>query len=467
MNNIEIEKNIIACSDIFNKNLIILKEYHPYFNIPEKYKLLKFDLNKNNLPCKIFLNDKWIHLHSQYNPENESQRLFEQNIKYRHNPILIYGFGFGYILKYIYKIDYEKYKKIIIMDTNPDLFITALHLLDFTAELKMSNLKIIIYNDLNTIIKNFYEITKNEKLNEMNFIIHKPSFNLIPKNFEKLKSLFNTVYANIETEKSFGGLMETNYKKNILKCNSDNSIKNFFNENKNKFDKGLLVGAGPSLDYSLNAIKKIRGSNSVLFCVDAAAKALIRNDIIPDYIVSVDAQSEIKNFFLNLELKNTRLIYSILAYYEIVELPFLKKFYFVPEEHFIIKKFNTQFDTEDYLQGGGSVSTYSLELIIKIRCSEIYFFGQDFSFPNYLNYSKYSRRFEQYISAINKFNSIETILFNSFQKNIIYFENIPTIDNLLKYKKEFEYLINKYNEIKYFNVNSRGLKIYGTTNIEL
>lgn len=57
----------------------------------------------------------------------------------------------------------------------------------------------------------------------------------------------------------------------------------------------IIAAAGPSLDASIDYLRKAKG-HAFIFSVDSALPTLMRNDIIPDMFISVDPIKELGNF---------------------------------------------------------------------------------------------------------------------------------------------------------------------------
>lgn len=57
----------------------------------------------------------------------------------------------------------------------------------------------------------------------------------------------------------------------------------------------ILVSAGPSLEKNVQELKKIHG-RALIFCVDAALPTLLRHDIVPDVVASVDSAKKMDCF---------------------------------------------------------------------------------------------------------------------------------------------------------------------------
>ena len=57
----------------------------------------------------------------------------------------------------------------------------------------------------------------------------------------------------------------------------------------------ILVSAGPSLEKNVDALKQVAG-RALIFCADAALPTLLRHDVIPDVMVSVDSAKDMSCF---------------------------------------------------------------------------------------------------------------------------------------------------------------------------
>lgn len=453
----------------YKKNLDILNKFHSNINITNVIYKENIVKKHKDIPYSIILNNKECLLNSKYNPEKEVARLF-RNKNFSGKILLIYGFGFGYILNYLLNIDYLSIKKIIIIDVNPKIFVAALHHLDLTQSLKIPNLSLLISNNNDYIYNSITNFFSNENIDDSEFIIHKPSFNIIPDEFLKLKNILNKVSNNFQYENKFDDVISDNFKNNYNKINKFKCISEFFSNYKNSFTQGILVGAGPSLDYHFDKILRIknRNPNTVLIAVDAANYPMLNNNyevIHPDIVLSVDPQQWTTDFFSSNYSYKSKLIFSLFSYKKVNEFNFSEKYYFVPESHYFIKKNNITSFNDNMLQGGSSVSVYALEILIKLGCLDIFLFGQDFSFPNFKIYSKLTKRIINYINNCNKFSSVETNILNSVVKDVVFYNNIPTLKNLLDYKREFELLIKSNNQINYYNFIHNSLKIDGCENI--
>ena len=93
---------------------------------------------------------------------------------------------------------------------------------------------------------------------------------------------------DINTIAKFSKTWLFNTIENITYINSNNTY--LLSDLKNKFkgQAALIAGAGPSLTENIEYIKNHR-ENFVIFAVNKAVKYLLQNNIIPDFIVCLDA----------------------------------------------------------------------------------------------------------------------------------------------------------------------------------
>jgi len=206
------------------------------------------------------------------------------------------------------------------------------------------------------------------------------------------------------------------------------------------------VCGGPSLDKWINSIKQYQ-DQTVIICVDTALNTLIYHNIIPDFVISIDAQA-INYLHLEKHLdKPFHLVCDPVVYY--LTIKNYTKYYsnvFVfnntlPYVSYIYKKL---FPDISFLKSGGSVSTSALDFANYLGCSNIFFVGLDFGFPNRVIHTKFSSIESRMIYFSNRLNSLENYNYKQIisapKKICLNLKNQPVItnDKLLIFKKWFE-----------------------------
>lgn len=342
---------------------------------------------KNNVPFNILFNNKY--LHSKYDPYKESERQFIQfikNIGSNINFIICYKIGLGYFIEQLIK---NTEYKIIWIEPNSLILEKAIERLENCIEnfKEILNVRIKLYNIFN---KDFINLLYKEIILYEIFYLK----NAINSNDLILIDLFNRkkfyYQVNYNTAKKFEKIWLSNFYKNLVhikKIKPLSLLENlFYNSN------ALIVCGGPSLDKWIKTIKNIQ-NNIIIICVDTALNTLLKNNIMPDFVITVDAQ--LMNY-LHLEnhlKKSLNLICDPVVYYLTIKNSLKSNsniFVFNNSLPYVNYVYNKIFSNFPFLKSGGSVSTTALDFAKFIGCSNIFFVGLDFGFPEKIIHTKFS-----------------------------------------------------------------------------
>lgn len=377
-------------------------------------------------------------IHSRYNPIREGEVFAKKSINSIKNKkvILLYGFGLGYHAAAILKnMDYES--KLFIFDADEEIIDIAKEQKFSMELLKDSRIKAFFgYNS--EFIKSFSEIM----LRVNDIIIYKPSLKVLPEDFDDLKRLLNGYeLAKIEIAKH-GKLAELNYDLNTK--GEYKKIKDFYAQN-NFIDKNIVIASsGPSLNFVLEDLKKLR-KKVIIFCAGSAAELLVKNGIIPDMVCIIDPQEIVYFQLENLIKKEIPLCFLASSNNKIVSEWNGEKYIF----------FNSKEESDnnfDYLiETGKSVATAILSIAILARPKKVIFVGQDLA----------------YVGGKAHHNSYGDSIGSGFKKvEAVNGEKIETNEGFLYFKKWIENKISKTYGIDFINC-SRGANIIGTIVSEL
>ncbi|MDF2536393.1 MAG: hypothetical protein K0R18_2555, partial [Bacillales bacterium] len=224
---------------------------------------------------------------------------------------------------------------------------------------------------------------------------------------------------------------------------------------KNKFEgeTALLISAGPSLHENMSFVKKMQKSAHI-FAVGPTLRPLLKNNIHPDYVLSMDAgEVNYEYHFKDLSFNGT-LIYTSISNHQI------------QEQHnglkVVSKMGNEQVSSMLYKDVFGfpsrpSVAIYALEVIKYLGFKEVYLVGQDLALKNGEYYAK---GVKQHNKALNV--KAELVVENNAG------QYIETTNSLKNFLNNFEELIKSFSqgEMKIFNISKYGAKIKGTEFIE-
>ncbi|HOL47867.1 MAG TPA: DUF115 domain-containing protein, partial [bacterium] len=389
-----------------------IEEYLPDENVKlVKTKNNEYSIIKNNL-----------RLYSIYKPTEEVNKFIKTINIEENNIVILLGFGLGYHFQKIFNS--FKFKKIFIIEYNYDVLYFAFQLFDYSTFLRKENVYFVdTTND--TSFLDF--LADNISLDELDKIKIIKIDNIIKSEREKfinalvlITKLYNFKIINFGTIVKFSREWQNNTLRNLLNLNNTNNISNFKNIFNNK--PILIVCAGPSLENKIEYIKKLK-SHIIIAAVDTATKVLLDNGIKPDIIAIVDSQAINYSLIKDLDLSDIYLLINLIVPPEIYQKHSPKKIIIYNSNTPVLDWFEKNFNIKiGYLKSGGSVSTILFSFAIFTGCNPIIFVGQDLSFPEMKIYSQGTKKEELYLSALNKFITYETFIFN----NYLYNENIIT-----------------------------------------
>ncbi|WP_288684810.1 6-hydroxymethylpterin diphosphokinase MptE-like protein [uncultured Brachyspira sp.] len=422
--------------------------------------IYKIDVNKDGLKI-IYKNNRAIH--SKYNIENECKRALE-NINKNKNLIIIYGYGLGYILKYLleninnyFNDEIIKDLKIVIVVEDADIF------------------KYSYYNIYSTNKENIFFIDSEDDIEYINKIIDYKNINginlvMLPSLTKEEKDNANIFYTNIlnNMEKELSNILTNMYFENIWTKNiifnseyisksSDVSIlKDAF-----KDFKALLICPGPTLEYSIKKIKNNRES-FIVICVDTAYSVLCKNNIIPDFVVTVDG-----GFFNSLDFiyESTDFPYLIMdiACNKIIPKRLENKtniIRFSSNENLELIKYINDYTAISALNTSSTVASTMIDFAYYTGFKDVLLIGFDNSYPFYQRHIKHTLSYEYMINKTNKIKTFESYYFNTIKNNTNIDVYPPTefvFENQIEYFKSFK--------DKYKNMNIKRLT-YDAVKIE-
>lgn len=203
-----------------------------------------------------------------------------------HGLALFIGMGLGYGALRVLQ-ERPAIGMIVILEPNIDLFIMAMHAVDLSPLFLSPKTHLLIGE---TDFKQLGEIVQRiAALEDTHLLRHVPSFqwqeNVYPALDRQTLLHINQFNAFGGTTRMAGERFMKNRMANLsqLRHSTDIAVlNNIFNGK-----PAVLVASGPSLDQSLDDLKKIVG-HCVLFAVDAALAPLLKAGIMPDFVTTID-----------------------------------------------------------------------------------------------------------------------------------------------------------------------------------
>lgn len=373
----------------FNKNISIIKKERKYLYENIENQLLDKDkytsdnvtsiLSKNGEMVVTYNSEGTLYrLNSIYNPSEEARKWAEQfNFNNINIITVMFGLGNGKFVREILKNLGEE-DILVIYEPSVEIFMHTLHSYDISDILENVRVSITVEEvnplEFTTVLNNYVTWTN---LCSQVKCIH-PQYD---KLFEASYEVFNKALRDIEirekvnknTEAFWGEIMSGNVLKNLKYIKGSNTLEDLFEMIPNNVP-AIIVSAGPSLDKNIKELEKAK-NKAVIFAVDTALKYLLKHDIIPDFVVTLDANKSMKHFtderFLTIPL-----LCKFTSNPKVLDLHTGRKIFFY-NDIFTGTIYETLGKEQSYNNVGGCVATAAFAICVGLNFKHIVLVGQD------------------------------------------------------------------------------------------
>ncbi|EHB4482245.1 motility associated factor glycosyltransferase family protein [Campylobacter jejuni] len=356
-------------------------------NEPLGNKLLNFIQNKT---CSRFSMDENLNIfdktHNVFMYENLEEELnfFYQSILEktpRYPFICIYGIGNALLIKNLAK----HYKHLFVFESEIELFILALSVLDLSEELK--TYQVILFDaavkDVEIHIAMIFDqqsILEYLSLYEMfissHYYLKYYETSILSLNELCIKSA-SVAIRNANISCFLPLLTYEQFLQNIPSMLESIPFQRILSERKNKFENAIVVSAGPSLAKQLPLLKAYQ-DKAVIFCADGALSMLEKEGIIPDYVTNLDFTDLAMKFFQNKENKTSLNVLSCATHPNVVHSLKAENCMIVLRNKALYQRFNL--NDFGYIDTGTHVSHFSYTLALALGFKNIIMIGQDLAF---------------------------------------------------------------------------------------
>ena len=348
---------------------------------------------------------------------------------------VIIGLGMGYHARYIAASSY--FKEIVILESDLEQLRICMMYTDMQTLIQDKRVKIVLCSKA----EDYVQWLKEDKNNSTVYKIWYPSVKTIEDN--AIRELLENYWVNISSSDNLINVMLDNFENNQkLEDEPLDSIKEKF---KNK--DIIITGAGPSLDNSIRYLDKLQGRDDVIIvCVGKAAKKLISENIIPGFIVVIDAKKGTRWQTKEIENCGVPLIYLSTAAHSLVS-EYNGKRYIAYQEG--IRPSNEYAEKNGLVsyQSGGSVATFAIDMAIRMECKNVICVGLDMGYSGENTHAEGIGRKIQDKKSMRKVKSVDG--------GMVY-----TSKTLDIYRRWIERRIENVSKIRFINT-SNGAKIHG------
>lgn len=402
-----------------------------------------FSIEKDDNNC--YLADK-----ENYKKEIENLLSSVNDIKFD-SLILIFGIDTGEYLDSLNDVLCEK-NKVLIFEPNKDIF-------NYNKEkINKDNIHLIFY-DKDNIKANLYKEINSTNFNNLyvhafgNYAeVYKYDYEIF---IENLDDAYYTACSSISVANRFKDIFIKNFIANLKALKNSTPLNSY--EDINKGIPAIVVSAGPSLDKNIADMVTHKKELERYFIIAGSRtlKALIKNNIKPDMIVSIDPVDDNYDMMKDYLKEN-----SPLAFYEYSNRYLVRDY--EGEKIYLSTFLSNTIQELNNLKGtflGGSVAHTCIDIANIMGCSPIILVGQDLAFT----YDKHHSE-----SAI--FESDDTKNYEaSLKVENIFGEKIRTNITLNQFRLKMEEYIDFYKthkQVEFINV-SYGAEIKGAPHKEL
>ena len=381
-----------------------------------------------------------VQLSSRHDPAREAQ--LQVSSMNELEMIYLYGVGLGFLPEHLLKRTSLKRLKIKVL--NLSLFALILSLRDQTAWLCDKRVDISLASlDVDVKFPHF---------------VFPPDLLLVDEETRNIKNILSTNYCDQFSSRQFK--LDTPFLLKRIQDNSKNLERDKGVEDLTgiaKFKKAVVVGAGPSLEFSISILQSayFKKNRPIIISVGTATKLLVNAGIVPDYVVIVDkdvAQEHplVANF---LEMKSACLIYSPLVSPALIES-------WKGDRH-VAYSDSPLFDNlkltipKGTLFSGGSVIHTAIDLARCLGCECITLHGVDFAYNDSKTHAGHNSGILTNYENISPPNNAKRFVRNG------YGDNVPTHDSFIAYLVELERYIKIHPKIQFWNASRMGANISG------
>jgi hypothetical protein len=389
------------------------------------------------------------YLHSKYDPLREAERFVAHHYKKNHLHIL-FGIGSGYIAKALS----EK------MSENE--FLIIVEPLEKLVNIQLNNENtfertIIVKNRRFEDFEKLCDASMDRFSNRVQIICSPNYDKLFPNDYKKILSIIrDLIYVqkvNENTIKTFSKEWQRNFILNLFYAFDDipfKALECYFNV------PVIVASGGPSLTKQIPLLKKVR-NHVLLISSGSTINTLLNYNIEPDFVVTIDGNINNYKHFESIELKKTKIIYSLSHHEKILEKINRRSIFFASSVHPELKPYAEKLLNKEVpnILGGASVATFALSIAYMISSEPVALIGQDLAYTDNKTHAEYNKNFKKIDEMYIKERGM-------FYTEGYYGDQILTDYAFLGMKHNFEKLLQTFSQPeRIYNCTEGGVKIEG------
>jgi len=430
-----------STSALYKRNLELLAQNQPDM-MPELISALNSNVisdacievvqSKTNIPTVKYGD---LLLHSIYDPKKEAQRFvdgleFDQFIN-----IALLGLGMGYHLDEI-AAKSGKRDFILVVEKDINLFKKFLENRDLAQLYSQCKLYFAVARKPMDIFRALQGCSLTIFSNGLTVVKHPASVKIDPAYYdqagEKIKDIFQWARVNTISQINASNDFADNIFSNMPHYLKIPGIKQLFG----KFCgfAAIIIAAGPSLIKNIRYLRQAQGK-ALLIAVDTALRVLLKHNIEPDIVVSIDYTKHNHRYFAGIPHIGSALVVDPEVYPQILADYKGPKFMISLPGKSLCDWLEEAVEDKGGMDKGLSVAHTAFLLAMKLGLEPVGFVGQDLSFPGNMTHVRGSAMVRK--SNVKKDQAETTVVKDYFSGSVV------TTTSMHVFLRHFEDMIDK------------------------
>ncbi len=407
------------------ENLFSRKPYlrmYPLESREDSQTILKSAREKE----EFYLETESKPLASTISPQKQAIRLVSEKKITDHHLVLVLGLGNPHLPKLL-DSQMREGQILLLIDANPDTPPPLWDLFLFPI-LQNTGRHLFAGESTLSLLFNYIESLPIERLTGILFFknpgdlqIHREFYTEIE---ERISKLFSSKMSDLLTKFEFERIWVKNTIVSLLRY-GDTSTKRVpikVLENSVSDIPAILVSAGPTLRSQCDFLKKNR-DKFFLFSCDTSLKVLLKFDIIPDGVMTLDAQTHSYYHFMGEDLSQIPLFADMVVSPQLIRSMKYKSIVHSQTAKFQIDAAGKPIreatagsdlvmqylENQGDIQSGGSVATSAFDVLRFMGFKTIFLVGQDLAYTGREIHSTGTHHNEKWLTLISRKNSLERI----------------------------------------------------------
>lgn len=378
----------------YEKNLQFIESRFPYLikELAEDEAAEPVELevtrSKTGLPvARVGKDGRKVYLNSVYDPELEARRWAAKLAGEERSCLVICGWGFLYHLQEIIKN--SSFKKVVLYEPSKTVFKACMHEIDLGEVLAGFLCLLTVgknYMDILGLIDGFLTNAASDCRIET-IPAYTEVFGTEISAFQKIfQEMLRMAHINLATSESYSENWILSGIKALPQIVRSPGVRHFFN----RFSgiPAVCVAAGPSLEKNIALLADIK-EKAVILCAGSTIRAMLRNNILPHFLLSFDDGAINCEIYNDPRLKDIHLVYSHRLYFDVVrQYPGPKIYMKIDVEKFTdmitYKSGGYEFGT---VLSGFSIAHTSLDFAFRLGCNPLILIGQDLAYTSNKRYA--------------------------------------------------------------------------------